>query len=842
MTRFRQLLAALLIPLLLAVTAVSAQSPVDWDAWEALARRAENVVEAGSLPDEDLQSLRTQVAEWRARLLDGQKVNSTRIATLREQISALGPAPAEGDTEAEDVAKRRKELTDELASQQAPALRAVEAWGRADSIVAQIDRSLRARQANTLRRHTPSPLRPSSWKAAVDATVAVGTKFADAVRIKSESLGRGGLLSRLPVVAALLIMAVLLLTRGWRWVDTAPERLAARASAASQTVLTFLLSFAQIVIPAAGVALIVLAANASGLTGDWGRLLLHSVPLAGLVVFTGRWIVRQMFPEEAARRAPLQLPQLQRKIARRQGTWLSIFLALHLLLLRSGVPLSGFRTATDETRLLPVDISEAAAGVWHLPLAVGAALALFRLGSILRRAPRFAATAEAPPYRVAIASWLGQLSRLVAIAAPLAIAAGFVSAGHAALWPMVMTLGLTALVLLLQQFIADVWALLNRGDEKARDALAPVLIGFALVILSLPFLALIWGARVSELAEVWTRVGQGISLGGVRLSPGAIVTFLVIFTLGYLLTRAVQGGLRTSILPKTKIDSGAQTAIVSGLGYLGIFLAALMAVVAAGIDLSSLAIVAGALSVGIGFGLQNIVSNFVSGIILLIERPVAVGDWIRVGQSEGYVRRISVRSTMIQTFDRNNIIVPNSDLITKEVTNWTRGSLTGRIIVPVSVAYGSDTRKVEALLNEIAEAQPTALIDPAPLILFSGLGPDGMNFEMRLVLADVNASVTVASEIRHQVIERFAAEGIEVPFPQLDIWHRSPPGEQPAVAILQPPRGAQPREAAGANRQAVESDTDLDPRIARSTGSGMESSSSDGGHSGGDGDGDGGDR
>lgn len=168
-------------------------------------------------------------------------------------------------------------------------------------------------------------------------------------------------------------------------------------------------------------------------------------------------------------------------------------------------------------------------------------------------------------------------------------------------------------------------------------------------------------------------------------------------------------------------------------------------------------------------------SNFVSGIILLIERPISVGDWISTGNGDlGVVKRISVRATQVETFDRTEVIVPNSDLISQPVTNWTRHNKMGRIILPIGVAPTTDTRKIEQILMEIVEDQPTVTIDPAPAVLFRGITVDTMNFEIRAVLSDVAEGLGVTSEIYHRVVERFHAEGIAMPFTARERWPAPP--------------------------------------------------------------------
>ncbi|WP_347265958.1 DUF3772 domain-containing protein [Paracoccus sp. (in: a-proteobacteria)] len=767
-----RLVALLLALVILAAQPLAAQEQAqapDFAAWTKLAEDTEKTVEIGSANDKRLQEIRAEVVKWRERFKGAEGTNSTRIATLKEQISALGPLPAEGQTEAEDIAARRKELNDELGRLQAPGRQAVEAYGRADGIIAQIDRTIRERQTSAMIRQTASPLNPANWVLTAQEVAGLGRKIFAEVRDGWGRFGSGPDGTRQMVLtAAILLGALLLLSRGRRWVDSLPSRLSARASERSRAALIFAVSLGQILIPQLGLSLAVGALVVAGLFGDWGMPLLLSLPAAGLSYFSGLWLARRLFPAPGtAVQTPLPMPEERRAQARLRARLLALSLSLHQVFSHAVLPLSGFNSQNDSDAL-PQRLSEAAAGVLHLLLILFGALCLFRMCSLLRSL-RPAAIAEGSEYRVRVAIFLAGAGRLVAPAAPVLAAAGFVTAANAVLWSSILTLALVGLLIILLDFIADFYAMAKGGDQAARDALMPVLMGFALILLSLPLFALIWGARVSDLAEAWTRAQQGFSLGGVRLSPMALVTSVVVFMLGYFLTNFVKGAFRNSILPKTSLDSGGQHAVTSIVGYVGVALAVLMAITAAGINMSSLAVVAGALSVGIGFGMQQVVSNFVSGIILLVERPIAVGDWIEVGGQQGIVRKMAVRATQIQTFDRTDIIVPNSNLITQPVTNWTRANLQGRIIVPVGVAFGSDTRKVERVLTEIAEDQPTVLVNPPPAVLFRGFAADSLTFEIRAVLADINGGSAVTSEIYHEIARRFAEEGIEIPHTQREI-------------------------------------------------------------------------
>ena len=751
-------LPALLVALWLIAGAALAQtapeSP-DYEQWQRTAERAEQVVERAAASTESLEALRAQLAGWREQFLAAQGQNTTRIATLEAQLEALGPPPEEGATEPPDVAQRRAELQEQLENLRAPVRNAEAAFTRAQGLISEIDAIIRARQVDALLSLGATPLNPANWALALGEVGQATRKMQLEVETAIATPSRvAEARNRLPGIFLLLAGGFVLLLRGHRWVDRAGAHMRARARRGT-SVWALLISIGHILLPLAGLSAIIFAAAYSGLAGPRLSRMLAFLPLAFALLLGFRWLGQRLYnPVESE--AVIPLAEGPRREARYYSTLLALLIVVQ-------ITISAFVNLGD--------LSQATEAVLQFPVTVLMGLVLFRMGVILGRYRGASDDDEGAFVARAIRS-LGRASLVVGALMPLLAAIGYLNASLL-IRPWIVSLAILGLVLILQRLVRDLDQLIT-GRETAGEGLIPVLLGMVLTIAALPFLALVWGARVADLTEIWARFREGFMLGETRVSPTDFLVFVVVFVLGYLATRALQGGLRNSLLPRTALDKGAQNAIISGLGYVGIFLAGLIAISAAGIDLSSLAIVAGALSVGIGFGLQNIVQNFVSGIILLIERPVSEGDWIEVGGQMGIVRKISVRSTRIETFDRTDVIVPNGDFVSGVVTNWTRGNTIGRVIVPVGVAYGTDTRKVERILREVAEDHPMVLMQPPPSVFFRGFGADSLDFEIRAILRDVNWVMAVHSEMNHAIAKRFAEEGVEIPFAQRDVWLRNP--------------------------------------------------------------------
>ena len=277
-----------------------------------------------------------------------------------------------------------------------------------------------------------------------------------------------------------------------------------------------------------------------------------------------------------------------------------------------------------------------------------------------------------------------------------------------------------------------------------------LLIGLALIIVIAP-----WGMRSTDIAGNLHAIFFGLKIGDVTISVEGIVVALISLVLVLAATRAVQGWLEDRYLPQTRLDSGLRNSIKTSLGYVGFLLALTLAAANLGVDFQKLAIVAGALSVGIGFGLQSIVNNFVSGLILLWERAVRVGDWIVVGPEQGYVRKINVRSTEIETFDRASIIVPNSNLVSGVVKNLMRTDRVGRMTIEVTVNAAADPEKVREVLIDIARANEAVVSVPSPQVRFTNLTAGAMTFDLFCFVADVETMTLTKSDIYFEICRRF---------------------------------------------------------------------------------------
>jgi len=738
---------------------------LDYTLWQTTASRAEGIIKNAVASTPAMETLRTTLTQFRSQALDQKDINLARITTLENQIAALGEAPADGASEAPKLADRRVALSNQLTEARAPGLAAQEAYQRADGLINELDRIIRARQTNLLYARDGSPLNPSYWGPALAAV----TGFTDGVKNEildamSSEVQLVQTQQRLPFSLALLVIGLVLLTRARRWLLAGFGLVTRGGGPTTKQAHSLLFSTTQVIVPLAGVWLLVRAVQLTGLIGLRGEMLLSTLPLAAAYIFGALWLSHVLFVDDETPPSFLDLSEATQKSGARVTAFMGGVLAVGFVL-NHIVLKAGLTTQTRAVLLFPVVL-------------VGGYL-LVKMGLLLQeKTGRSIEEDDENSLQDRIYGLITRAIITLGVIGPVLAAIGYFNAASLLVFPAIKTLALFGTANVIFRFVLDLTDSLTRSateDIAAQDAsekpatLLPVALGLTLIVVSIPILALIWGARVSDLQEAWSVVSDGFQFGNRRISVTDFLTFAIVFAIGYTATRLLQSTLRTSVLPRTKLDAGGRNAVLSGTGYLGLFFAALAAITSAGLDLSSLAIVAGALSVGIGFGLQAIVSNFVSGIILLVERPIKEGDWIEVGPYSGYVRKISVRSTEIQTFDRATVVVPNADFISGTVTNWTHSNLSGRVKVPIGVAYDSDPDQVREILTEIAENHEMVDRRFNVSVVFLGFGADALNFEIRAILKDVNWVLSARSDMNYEIFRRFRAEGIEIPFAQRDV-------------------------------------------------------------------------
>jgi len=771
--------AVLLLLALVAVDPALAQSPAPpnlperLQTWDSQAKSIERQLEFEEQTLADLSEMRRKLESQLAEVPAARREVQPLLQPLKDQLAALGEPPEDPSTEAPQITLERKRLTEEIARLEARLKQIDQAAARAEGLVQRLNDLRRALFTDRLQTRGPSLFDAGMIQTALEALARKGnvilletrTRFADLDITVPRLIGAALLVAMVVGLVILMVRLRNMIIRSMlgRIREDTPrsQRVAAGAG----------IALARLFLPFISLSTVFGAVWLSGLLGGQGQMLLIGLA-KGTAVVIGAYALGGAF---FAPHAPLlRLSILSDTDAICAHRW--------LIMVAGIVGLD--RALVQEGQTMGVAVEGLALLNTVLLILGGIALWTFlrhirppRAEPVVRSGEDAAeeeveeAASTSSFARSAIA-FLRLVGRIAAMLAPLLSLAGYYVAARYAFFPVVFSgavIGLCVLLYHLVRTLVDQLVLSEGENGTDRLRLIPIGVGFLLFCAALPVLALIWGADVTDLEVLWRYVVAGFKMGDVTIAPLDFIVFAAILVVGVIVTRRLKAVLRRSVLPYTGLDQGGRDAVAAGAGYVGIVIVALVAISSAGIDLSSLAIVAGALSVGIGFGLQNIVNNFVSGIILLIERPIKAGDWIELPSGMGYVKTINVRSTEVETFDRSSLFVPNSALIAENVINWTHSNLNGRIIAPISVAHGSDLRKVERILLEIARAHPLMLRRPAPFVLLRRFTPDAIDFEIRGILRDVNWILNVHSDINFEIARRFAEEGIRIPFRQSDV-------------------------------------------------------------------------
>jgi small-conductance mechanosensitive channel len=316
------------------------------------------------------------------------------------------------------------------------------------------------------------------------------------------------------------------------------------------------------------------------------------------------------------------------------------------------------------------------------------------------------------------------------------------------------------------------WQLIKNNSTTIVQQVTPLLVLLHVIIWLAFALVIAW--IYPTLVDAFAALSSlKLTIGSITVTPGSVINIILIIYVTLLFSRGLRAFLLQEILPSYGVERGVQLSIARLVHYGILTIGFIILLRVLGFGLNQITILGGALGVGIGFGLQAIVNNFVSGLILLFERPIKVGDMIDVGTQVGEVKELGLRATTVQTFDNAEVVIPNSQLISSNVTNWTLAEKKVRVRVPVGVAYGTDISKVFEILLGCAEANPRVLSSPKPTALFLSFGASSLDFELRVWISDFDHRVEVLSELNQDIEAEFHLAGIEIPFQQTDLHLRS---------------------------------------------------------------------
>jgi small-conductance mechanosensitive channel len=756
----RQILAAFFGILLVAIgwQAAAQDSPANKLAnWEAKLTLIEKQLAADpDLPQqrhaEILQTISALVAEARAL----QAKERGEAEPLRDQLARLGPPPAEGQPpEDPGIAANRTRLSEQLSRSQGRIMRADLVITRAQAVQDEIGRREQATTQRKMVVRGPVPLWPETWHTALSDSNVIYRSIPQSamdwwrnVQIANRdkiAIGTGIGILLIAGVLAFPVRRWVLAKWGPRAEVDAPSytwRIGAAAAGA----------IARILLPALAVAALcgLFLATLTGQTynSDFSRFVwASSISLILFFVISGLAIA-SLSPDLPAWRIVPVPADAAGKLGHRAVTGSGLLFLLSIV--ANAVSKPGGGPPSESFSSILAFLASAIAVVVFVPCL---------------RAKYWVSDTH---FRSRLALLLRALAALVMIAALVASVMGFSSLAGDLLAALFRSALLIGGALLLREVIGEGIRAVMTPGRRPCDLLSHTIglspetgrrlsfwAQFATDLILWPpvIYGVLLACKISPtLLNGWiVRFFTQIQLGGITLSLVDLGTAVLVSIIGLLIVGGVKRWVRERVMPNTQLDLGMQNSISTGVGYIGGLVVLMIAIMALGIDFSSIALVAGALSVGIGFGLRTVVEKFVAGLLLLIERPIKTGDWIVVGATEGIVKSISVRSTEIETFDRASVIVPNSALIASPVVNWTHKNRIARVIVRLSVEPTADPRHIEKILLSSAAQAEHVMKHPAPSVILRSIGEEKMDFELRCFIADTDYYLPTLSAVNFAI-------------------------------------------------------------------------------------------
>lgn len=698
----------------------------------------------------DARQLRAAMAKARELLAP----ITEELARAEDGLAALGPKPAAGaPAEAASLARQRAAAETLVANLRAQKTRLTLAFDGGSNLLTRLSRRVVADLYASFARQGPSLLAPGFWAAAGRE----GAVFAANVGTRAAAWSAATPLSRFALAAGFALMAVLFfgpIAAFARRVLVAPLA-AAEATFSRRLAIAGVRIYANLLIAVVGGLAIIWSAKAIGLLDAQG------LPVAfAFVVALAGWFVARGFFAVIVAHAARGITAAALALVALVGAKL-IFVALARVL------------APEESAEFVLLIDGVVATLFGVGL----------LFACLRPASGGAATSRG--------AWpiIRRAGRLIGVALIAATLAGYQRLADFVAVRIYFAGLLVALFWTSREALKEGGAVLDRRLRKAPLAGAHdderrasaywigVLVDAFLLLALIPCGLALAGWPLDSVRDLSARAFTGVRIGGAVISVSGVMFALLGVAAVLTGTRIVQGALHQGPFRYSRLDRGAQESLITLIGYAGLVVALIVGVSLLGFNLSNLALIASALSVGVGLGLQGVVTNFVSGLILLFERPIKVGDWIVTQSGEGIVRKISVRSTEIETFERSSIIVPNSELVTSVVTNWTHRGALGRVTVAVGVSYDADPEEVRTLLLACAHEHRDVLVNPPPFVVWKDFGASSLDFELRAFLADIGNGLQVRTDLRFAIFKALKEAGIEIPYPQRVVHMREARGK-----------------------------------------------------------------